>query len=853
MSNKVKRLYQQFQPEHYELSIEPDADAMTFSGTVNVRGRKVGPPSQRITLHQKDLITSAVKIVKHEKTGDKEIEVTRINTQKSFDELRIHATETLYAGNYTISISFSGKITRPMNGIYPCFFKHNGKSQIIIATQFESHHAREAFPCIDEPEAKATFDLKLITPKGDVALSNTPIKTQKTIGQKTTTTFETTPRMSTYLLAFVHGPLHSVSGKSKRGIEVKSWASVAQPATHLTYANKEAIATLDFFEDYFAVPFPLKKLDQVALPDFDSLAMENWGLITFREVGLLTDPLNRSISAERLVTMVIAHELSHQWFGNLVTMKWWDDLWLNESFATIMESLAPDKLHPDWQEWEDFISGRVVSAANRDVYKDVQPVGVAVNHPDEIHSIFDPSIVYGKGGRILKMLFDFIGEEALRKGLKSYFRKYAYQNTSRDDLWVELGKASGMDIKDLMTPWIEQSGTPIISVKSDNKNLKVTQNRFLLDGEDQTIWPIPLLADSEISPKILNARSAAISSDKKLPVLNPSGSGHFIVKYDDTALQENLRRQIFERSLDSTGRIIALNDMLLQSQKGLLPLSDLLDIVNGCKEEDRDAVWSIFMQILGSAQLLTDGNIDNFTRINQFKQALSKDWYQKLGWEDAPDDDPNVKQLRATMLALSIAGENPSAIKTALAKMEKAKSVEALPAEQRSIVASTVVRFGDAKYVKKFMQEYTSSPNPDVQSAITSALCATYDTKTAKQVVKWGMENFDIIRPQDIDHWFAFLMRNQFTREIAWEWFVSNWARLVKQFGSTKKMEYFVWYASRPISTPKWQKRHKDFFEPLRKDVSMRRNIDISFAEIEARVAWRKRDETKIKAWLSKV
>lgn len=851
----MKRLFEQFQPEHYELHLIPVRDNMTFSGNVIIRGRKVGRPSQRITFHQNGLKITSAAITRHDKKGKQTFEVVRINNHNTLNEVRLHAGAMLFPGEYTVKLEFSGKITAPMHGIYPCFFKHDGQEKSLIATQFESHHAREAFPCIDEPEAKATFDLTLTTPVGETVLANTPIKNHKNTGDTQTIQFETTPKMSTYLLAFVFGEIHGVNGQSKNGIEVSSWATVAQPKSHLNYANQEAIDVLNFLEDYFEVPFPLPKLDQVALPDFDSLAMENWGLITFREVGLLADPINRSISGERLITQVIAHELSHQWFGNLVTMKWWDELWLNESFATIMESLVPDKLHPEWHEWEDFTSGRVLGAANRDIYKDVQPVGVRVKHPDEILSLFDPSIVYAKGARLLKMMFDYIGEDNFKKGLRSYFKKFAYQNTERDDLWNELGQVSGIDIDALMTPWIEQSGTPLLSIERDGSRLSLSQRRFLLDGEDNTTtWPIPLLATTKLQPDIMTQKSLLIDQENKTDsvIFNPTGSAHFITHYDNQTDRDELKVAITNRTLDPSGRIIAINDMLLQARKGNEPLSEILDIVRACNKEDRDSVWSAFTVVISHAQRLTEGDEAVERQIKNFKQNLASHWYKKLGWDDKKNDDTNTKHLRTTAVALSIAGENEEAIATALARFKQAKLVENLPAEQRAIIAGAAVRFGKPEVIDQLMQEYVSSDNPDIQSAITSALCSTRDANVAEKIVKWGMADFTVIRPQDIDHWFAYLLGNQHTREVAWQWLVDSWSRLEEVSGDSKKMEYFIWYASRPFSTKDWQQKFADFFTPKCTIVALERNIKIALSEIEARVAWRNREEPLLKQYFLK-
>jgi aminopeptidase N len=852
MPKKVTRLYEQFQPENYQLELRLDRDAMTFSGTVTVRGKKTGRPSQRLTFHQKELKITAAKIVKHDKKSDKELPVKRVNNQNSLDEVRLHTDEMVYPGEYTITMEFAGKITKTMHGIYPCNFKHAGKDKKLLVTQFESHHAREAFPCIDEPEAKATFDLTLHTPANETVLANTLVKKQTTKNTKQVTVFETSPRMSTYLLAFAIGEMHGVTGKTKDGVEVRSWATVAQPKEHLKYANSEAIKILEFFTDYFQTPFPLKKLDQVAVPDFEVLAMENWGLITFREVGLLADPKNRSLSGEQLITLVIAHEISHQWFGNLVTMKWWNDLWLNESFASIMENLAPDRLHPDWHQWEDFATSRVLSASQRDIYKDVQSVGVEVQHPDEIMTLFDPAIVYAKGARLLSMLRDYIGEENFRTGLKNYFKKHSYGNTSRTDLWEELGQASGQDINSMMSPWIQQSGQPLLSVARRNNFLELSQQRFLLDGkDDRSLWPVPLLADKQLNQSIMTGRTMKLSYDvADNPIFNIEGSGHFIVYYEDATTRDSLKQKVITRAIDGIGRINVVNDMMLLARAGKYPMTEILGLIEQCRQEPRAAIWMMFMRALGQVQTLIDGDEVAAKDLRYLKRQLAQYWYDKLGWSDKPTDDPNTKHLRTTALSLSLAGESPEAIKHALKLFDNVKSVEELPAEQRGMIAGAAVRFGKPAVIKQLLDEYQSSQNPEVQQAITAALCSTKKPDVAKRLIKWGLEKDGAVRPQDVGHWFAYLMRNYHARPSIWEWLVADWPRLLKLFDGGKYMEYFIWYSAGPISTSTWQTKFEKFFKPKMKEPAFKRNIQIALSEITARIEWRQREEKRLKKYL---
>ena len=346
---KVPRLLDTFTPNHYNLTLDlTRAEEKEFSGTVIISGDST---SESILLHSKGLIIQSATI------DNQPADVSF----GEFDELRL-SQPNLKNENHTIHIIFSGNITDAMHGLYPCYFTHDGIKKQLFATQFESHHAREVFPCVDEPAAKAEYDLTLITRPEITVLGNMPVKFQKENGDSLTTTFEKTPRMSSYLLAFVIGELHKKSARTKSGVEVNIWAIPAQNENTLDFALDIATRSIDFYDEYFGVKYPLPKSDHVALPDFSSGAMENWGLITYRESCLLADPELTPESSRRFIATVIAHELSHQWFGNLVTMNWWNDLWLNESFANMMEYVAIDALHPEWRMWEDFATNEVTAA-----------------------------------------------------------------------------------------------------------------------------------------------------------------------------------------------------------------------------------------------------------------------------------------------------------------------------------------------------------------------------------------------------------------------------------------------------------------------------------------------------------
>ncbi|HEX5798436.1 MAG TPA: M1 family metallopeptidase, partial [Candidatus Saccharimonadales bacterium] len=766
MGKSAPRLAESFRPENYKLSIEIDAKKMLFSGKVVISGQKIGRPAKRITLHQKDLKITSAKVIKQGKTGNETIELERINSQKSFDEVRLHSPTLLYPGKYTVEIGFSGHITEQMHGLYPCNYRHKGKEKKLFATQFESHHAREVFPCIDEPEAKATFDLTLTTPATESVLSNTPVKKQlETQDSRLKTEFETTPVMSTYLLAFAVGEIHRVTSKTKDGVEVNSWATVAQSKSHLEYANKEAVDVLEFFTDYFKTPFPLKKLDQIALPDFDSMAMENWGLITYREVGLLADPGNRSQSGEQLISLVVAHEISHQWFGNLVTMKWWDDLWLNESFASIMEYVCLDALHPDWHMWENFAEADMIAASNRDVTSNVQAVKSKVNHPDELFTLFDPSIVYAKGARLIKMMYDFIGEDAIRTGLKSYFKEFAYKNTVSDDLWRHFSKASGQDVKKLMDPWLTQSGMPLLNIHRNDRKLDIVQKRFLLDeNSDSQKWPIPLLANKKIPTNLMKEEKLTLELDNDEPVVfNRSGSTHAVVNYESAQDKKYLQKVTSDRSIDSVGRMNLFNDAYLLSRHGSESLSETLELIENCAEEDRDSVWQLMLRPLAAAKLFLEGDEKSEQAIKQIKLKLAKKHFKNLGWDDRETDSPNTKALRVTMTALMLQAEEKTVVAEALSRYKNSRQVTDLPSEQRSLILATAVKNKKAD-LDKIFEEYTSTNRSDVQRSIAAGLTAAKDAASIKKILEKSIGKDEVVRVQDIPMWFAYLMRNQYSR-----------------------------------------------------------------------------------------
>jgi aminopeptidase N len=847
MAKTVTRLYQSFQPASYDLALNIERKGMQFDGSVTITGRKVGRPSKRLTFHQKYLTVTSAKVIFTDKKGSREITITRINHHKSFDEVRLHSDEMLYPGEYTVTLQYKGNITPGMTGIYPCFFTNDGRDDALIATQFESHHAREAFPGIDEPEAKATFDLQLTTETGVEVLGNTPVKTQETKEDKLITRFETSPRMSTYLLAFVIGHLHSRTTRTKRGTDVSTWATVAQPAESLDFALDAARRSIEFFEDYFDVPYPLAKADHVALPDFSSGAMENWGLITYRERVLLAYPGETSQSTREQIAMVVAHETSHQWFGNLVTMKWWDDLWLNESFANMMEYQAVDAMYPDWNIWDTFVAAEGLSALRRDATPGVQAVKTEVHHPEEISTLFDPSIVYAKGGRLLYMLKSHIGEEAFRKGLTAYFTAHAYKNTEGTDLWKALTVSSGIDVAAFMNPWLERSGFPVVSVTQKGADLEIAQQHFSDNPEavdPGRKWPIPLFAvPGEGLPERLDVVALALKrNDEDFVRVNSGAQGHYIVNYTEPGHREALVAMVKNGGLSNAERLMLLNDSSMLARAGHQSYADTLQLLEAYNDESSDPVWDIISLIIGESRRFIDQDETLEDRIKAFIRTLIVKQYERLGWDEKPDDSPADQKLRATIIGLGSYAEDPAITTRALqAFKEYRKDPSSLSSEIRAIVFGVPVKQGDKEAFEYLIQLHDSTNNSDLKSDISAALTTTRSADDARKLLS-RLQDSNLVKPQDADRWLVYLMRNRYVRDVAWDWMVSEWPWIEKTYSNDKSYDYMPRYAASAVNTPEWAAKYKEFFEPKQNQIVLKRNILIGLEEISNRLRWLERD-----------
>ncbi|MCR4305983.1 MAG: M1 family metallopeptidase, partial [Candidatus Daviesbacteria bacterium] len=491
MKNKV-RLPAHVRPERYKIMLKPDLNEFTFTGEETIL-LSLDKPTKEITLHAVELKIESAEFI-HQ---TKEVWAGKITYDKKAETATFSFSKNIQKGKGQLKLTFKGILTDKMRGFYRSKYELNGKTKHLATTQFESTDARRAFPCFDEPAQKAIFDVTLMVPAKTVAISNTlesNIREHES-GYKIVE-FAPTPKMSTYLLAFIVGDFEYIEGKTKNGVLVRVFTTPGKKE-QARFALDVACKTLDFYDNYFNIPYPLPVLDMIAIPDFAAGAMENWGAVTYRESALLVHEEVSSTANKQRVALVIAHELAHQWFGNLVTMEWWTHLWLNEGFACFIEYLAIDHIFPEWDIWTQFVGTELAEAFALDALKNTHPIEVEVGHPAEISEIFD-TVSYAKGASVLRMLWQYLGEKDFQRGLQHYLKRHAYGNAETDDLWKALEEISGKPVGKIMKNWTSCAGHPLIRVQGTGYRVQLTQSRFFSssiskkESKDQTIWSIPL-------------------------------------------------------------------------------------------------------------------------------------------------------------------------------------------------------------------------------------------------------------------------------------------------------------------------------------------------------------------------
>lgn len=835
----VKHFIETFVPEHYDLFLDLNRADKTFSGKVTITGEA---KTSKISLHQKDLTVKSVEVAGQARpfTLDKDNEALYIELEA--------------AGSVVVTITYTGKITDNMTGIYPSYYTVDGVKKEIISTQFESHFAREAFPSVDEPKAKATFDLalKFDQAEGELALSNMPeidVENRKATG---VWKFETTPRMSSYLLAFAAGDMQGITAKTKNGTLVGVYATKAHPASNLEFALDIAVRCIEFYEEYYGVKYPIPQSLHVALPDFSAGAMENWGLVTYREIYLLVDENSTALSRQT-VALVVAHELAHQWFGNLVTMKWWDDLWLNESFANMMEYVSVDAIEPSWKIFEDFQTSGAPYALKRDATDGVQSVHVEVKHPDEINTLFDGAIVYAKGSRLMHMLRRWLGDDAFRKGLGAYFEKHQYGNTIGRDLWDALSQASGRDVAAFMDAWLEQPGYPVVTAKVENDCLILTQKQFFIgEHEDKgRLWPVPLNSNWQGLPDTLtterleipNYAALAAQNDGALR-LNTENTAHYITDYQGELLDALLNNL---SSLDNISKLQIVQERRLLAESGMISYADLLPVISKLANETSYMVVSAVSQVLEGLNRFVDEGSQTEEDYKALLKVLSQSNFDRLGFEKQEGESDEDEMVRQLIVGNMIKADDETAKAQASQIFDRYRdNLEKLPAAIRLQVLVNQIKHHESKELTKlYLDLYVASNDGSFKNALSTALSYTKNKETLDELLATWKDKFTV-KPQDLSAWYARFLSQDFTQEAVWTWARENWDWIKAALGGDMSFDSFVISPAVVFKTEKRLAEYKAFFEPQLDDMAISRNISMGIKEIAARVELVKREKEAV-------
>lgn len=839
---EVKRFYETFHPEHYDIYLDISREKKRFHGKTVVIGEA---QEELVKLNQKYLKITSVRV--DQKKAD-------FNYNDKDEVINIEAGKV---GKMKIEVDFEGKLTDTMMGIYPSYYEVDGEKKQLIGTQFETTFARQAFPCVDEPEAKATFALaiKFDEKPGESIISNQPEEKFKDGVHY----FKPTLRMSSYLVAFVFGDMQRKLTKTKSGVEIGVFATRAHQPKELDFALDIAKRSIEFFEDFYETPYPLEHSYQVALPDFSAGAMENWGCVTYREAYLLLDPDNTSLEMKQLVATVIAHELAHQWFGDLVTMKWWDNLWLNESFANMMEYVAIDALEPNWKIWEMFQTSEVPAALQRDATDGVQSVHVMVNDPAEIDALFDSAIVYAKGSRMLVMVRALLGDEALREGLKNYFAAHKYGNATGDDLWKALGEASGLDIGAIMHSWLEQPGYPVVNAKVEDGKLVLTQKQFFI-GEGKEVgrkWQIPLNSNYAAVPKIMKDEKLVVGdyadliADNGVPFrLNVGNNSDFIVKYDKTLLDDILNHV---DELDAVDKLQLLQDFRLLAEGGQMSYADIVPLLPKFADSTSPIVNNALYRIMTTLRNFVTPDSKEEKDLKKLYNLLSEKQVKRLGLLPKAGESNDDNLTRPYVVAASLYADNDETINGLhTIYSENSDNLEGISADIRSaVLVNEVKNFGNMTLFDKLLKKYQETSDASLKQDLCAGITSTKMPEIIDAIVD-DFENSEIIKPQDLRAWYRNVLANPFGQEQAWNWIRLEWPWLEATVGGDMEFATFITVTANIFHTEERLNQFKDFFEPKINTPGLTREIKMDTKVIETKVNLVKKEQAAVNAAIAK-
>ncbi|KLP00364.1 putative APE2-aminopeptidase yscII [Fusarium fujikuroi] len=852
-------------PLHYDLTLEPNFETFKYEGTVII-DFDVVEDSTSIALNTVEIDIHETLV---EANGATISSSPTLDYNKDTQTTTVTFDKTIPAGQKArLTQRFTGTLNDDMAGFYRSSYKdEDGNTKYLATTQFEATDARRAFPCLDEPALKATFTVTLIADKDLVCLGNMDVASEKEVDSKVTgkkrkaITYNKTPIMSTYLLAFVIGDLKSYETNNFR-VPIRVWCTPDQDLDHAVFSAELAARTLEFYEQQFGSQYPLPKMDMVAVPDFAAGAMENWGLITYRVVDLLLDEKTSSAVTKKRVAEVVQHELAHQWFGNLVTMDFWDGLWLKEGFATWMSWYSSNAFYPEWRIWEGYVTEDLRSALGLDSLRSSHPIEVPVKRADEANQIFD-AISYEKGSCVLRMISKYLGEDVFLKGIRIYLDRHAYSNTETTDLWAALSEASGKDVERVADIWTKKVGYPVVAVTEDEGKgtIHVKQNRFLRTAdvkpeEDEVLYPVFLnlrTKDGIQEDLALNTREA----DFKVPdfdfyKINSGHSGIYRTSYTSERLQK-LGQNAKAGLLGVEDRAGMIADAGALAAAGYQKTSGLLSLLQEFDSEDEFIVWDEITLRVGS---LRDAWIFEDDDVNEALKTFQRDLVSKraneIGWDISDKDDFTAQRMKALMFGKAAIVEDEPTKKAAFELFEKFINGDrdAVQPNLRPSVFAVVVTYGGEKEYNDILKEYETAKQSSERNTALRSLGFAKDPALIKRTLEYTLS--DNVKTQDIYMPLSGLRAHKEGILALWGWVKDNWDVLTKRLPPGMSLLGDMVAISTSSLTHKDQISDvKSFFEQKGTkgfDLELAQSLD----SMTAKQNWLARDKEDVKEWLRK-
>ncbi|XP_076855099.1 endoplasmic reticulum aminopeptidase 1b [Brachyhypopomus gauderio] len=861
--NKM-RLPQTASPLRYDLVLHPNLTSLDFTGSVKIRV-EVRQDTRALILHSKDLNISRAAVLGPHPAQSQTLRVLEYPPYQQVALVTDHKG-LKRGGVYVISLDFAANLSESFHGFYKSTYRTaEGEERVVASTQFEPTSARAAFPCFDEPAFKANFSIHIRREGRHIAISNMPkLRTLELPDGLFEDQFDVTVKMSTYLVAFIVCDFLSISMKTRHGVQISVY-TVPEKINQAEFALDAAVKLLDFYDDYFDIPYPLPKQDLAAIPDFQSGAMENWGLTTYRETALLFDPHKSSASDKLGITMIIAHELAHQWFGNLVTMQWWNDLWLNEGFAKFMEFVSVNITNPELQV-EDYFLGKCFEAMEVDSLNSSHPVSTPVENPAQIQEMFD-DVSYDKGACILHMLREFLTPEVFKMGIVQYLKRYSYQNTVNTHLWESLTTRQhsddGLDVKVMMETWTLQEGFPLITVEVKGREVRLSQERYLKsDNPSQTsgfLWHVPLTyvtsRSRTVNRFLLKNKTDVLylSEEADWIKFNVDMSGYYIVHYNGSGwdkLISLLKRN--HTALTSNDRASLISNAFQLVSVGKLPLNKALDLtLYLSRETEIMPVTQGLGELVPLYKLMEKRDMDALE--NQMKSYivhLFRGLIEQQEWNDT--GSVSQRMLRSYLLLFGCVRGHPPCVAKATELFNKWKESGgnmSLPNDVSMAVFAVGARTEEGWDF--LFEKYQETMYTSLKSRIKSALSISPLAHKLKWMMEQSLEG-SIMKTQDLPYVVTSVSRNPKGHKHAWEFLRANWNSLIKKFDlGSHSIAHMVIGVTSQYSTREMLQEIRGFFGSLSTETGAdQRCIQQALENVEENIRWTDKNLPLLQAWL---